>query len=133
MAEIFLARTNTEGFNKQVCIKRVLPHFLESKDFITMFRDEAALAAKLQHGNVVQVFDFGQEEDTLYLAMEYIDGADLRQLQKMSIRKTARSELSKSCRLALLCVADCITRTPDRRTDDLCPSCIETSALIMSW
>jgi serine/threonine protein kinase len=87
MAEIFLARTNTEGFNKQVCIKRVLPHFLESKDFITMFRDEAALAAKLQHGNVVQVFDFGQEEDTLYLAMEYIDGADLRQLQKMSIRQ----------------------------------------------
>ena len=59
-----------------------------------MFRDEAALAAKLQHANVVQVFDFGQVDDTLYLAMEYIDGADLRKLQKLSTNQnqTRRTE-----------------------------------------
>jgi len=91
MAEIFRARTATEGFSKRVCIKRVLPNFLEDAEFVTMFRDEAKTAAKLQHGNVVQVFDFGEvEEDsgaTLYLAMEFVDGADLRRVAEASRKK----------------------------------------------
>ena len=82
MAEIFRARTAQAGFEKKVCIKRVLPHYLEDEEFVTMFRDEARTAAKLQHANVVQVFDFGEVDDdsgtTLYLAMELVEGADLR-------------------------------------------------------
>jgi serine/threonine-protein kinase len=91
MAEIFRARMTTAGFEKRVCIKRVLPSFLEDPEFVTMFRDEARTAAKLQHANVVQVFDFGEvEEDsgtTLYLAMEFIDGCDLRRLLDASRKK----------------------------------------------
>lgn len=84
MAEIFRARTRAEGFSKRICIKRILPSFLDSTDFVTMFRDEAALAARLTHANVVQVFDFGEEEESLYLAMEFVDGADLRTLMKQA-------------------------------------------------
>ena len=91
MAEIFRARTATAGFEKRVCIKRVLPHFLEDDDFVTMFRDEARTAARLQHANVVQVFDFGEVEEetgtTLFLAMELIEGADLRRLGEQSRKK----------------------------------------------
>ncbi len=91
MAEIFRARTATEGFTKRVCIKRVLPNFLEDAEFVTMFRDEAKTAAKLQHGNVVQVFDFGEVADdtgtTLYLAMELVDGADLRRIAEAGRKK----------------------------------------------
>ncbi len=91
MAEIFRARTATAGFDKRVCIKRVLPHFLEEDDFVTMFRDEAKTAARLQHANVVQVFDFGEvTEDgqtTLFLAMELVEGLDLRKLADASRKK----------------------------------------------
>jgi serine/threonine protein kinase len=91
MAEIFRARTATAGFDKRVCIKRVLPHFLEDDDFVTMFRDEAKTAARLQHANVVQVFDFGEvTEDgqtTLFLAMELVEGLDLRKLADASRKK----------------------------------------------
>ncbi len=91
MAEIFRARTAQAGFEKRVCIKRVLPHFLEEDDFVTMFRDEAKTAARLQHANVVQVFDFGEVEEesgtTLFLAMELIEGADLRRLADQSRKK----------------------------------------------
>jgi serine/threonine protein kinase len=91
MAEIFRARTATAGFEKKVCIKRVLPNFLEEEDFVTMFRDEAKLAARLQHANVVQVFDFGEVDEgdtkTLYLAMELVEGADLRRLWDQSRKR----------------------------------------------
>ncbi len=94
MAEIFRARTATAGFDKRVCIKRVLPHFLEDADFVTMFRDEARTAARLQHANVVQVFDFGEVVDdnddhktSLFLAMELVEGLDLRKLADASRKK----------------------------------------------
>jgi eukaryotic-like serine/threonine-protein kinase len=84
MAEIFRAKTATTGFEKRVCIKRILPHFAMEEEFVDMFRDEARTAAKLQHGNIVQVFDFGEIEEgnekTLFLAMELVDGSDLRRL-----------------------------------------------------
>ena len=57
MAEIFRARTNTEGFQKQICIKRILPNFLNEPGFEVMFRDEAALP-HVCSTQIVQVFDF---------------------------------------------------------------------------
>ncbi|MBI5497267.1 MAG: serine/threonine protein kinase [Deltaproteobacteria bacterium] len=79
MAEVFLARiAGPDGFQKEVCIKRILPQFNEEPDFVRMFVDEAKVAAKLQHANVVPVFDFGQVEGTYYIAMEYVHGRDLR-------------------------------------------------------
>ena len=81
MAEVFLARAaGPMGFEKQVVVKRILPHLADEENFISMFLGEARLAAQLNHPNVVQVFDFGQSEGTFYLVMEFIDGVNLRAL-----------------------------------------------------
>ncbi len=78
MAEIFLARqAGPAGFGKTVVVKRVLAHLATDEDFIEMFLDEARLAAFLSHPNVVQVFDFGEDSGSYYLAMEYLAGEDL--------------------------------------------------------
>ena len=65
MAEIFRAKTTgAEGFEREVVIKRILPHFTEDEAFVNMFIDEATLAAKLNHANIVQIFDFDRIDDT---------------------------------------------------------------------
>ncbi len=81
MAEVFLAESaGIEGFKKQVAIKRVLPALSEKKRFIAMFLDEARLSAHLSHSNVAQVFDIGVGDNAYFIVMEYVDGADLKQL-----------------------------------------------------
>ncbi|MEW5854910.1 MAG: serine/threonine-protein kinase [Myxococcota bacterium] len=83
MAEVFKARhVGREGFQKDVCIKRILPQFCTEEGFIQMFIDEAKLAAKLQHANIVQIFDFDQVDGSYYIAMEFIQGKDLRTVIK---------------------------------------------------
>jgi serine/threonine-protein kinase len=79
MAEVFRAESaGLEGFKKTVAIKRVLPHLSEKKQFIGMFLDEARLSAQLSHSNCVQVFDVGVGDNTYFIVMEYVDGADLK-------------------------------------------------------
>jgi serine/threonine protein kinase len=81
MAETFLARRGGPGgFEQQVCLKRVLPAFAQDKEFIRLFMDEARLAAQLRHTNIVQVYDFGEDGDAYYMALELIEGMDMRQL-----------------------------------------------------
>lgn len=83
MAEVFLARAEGPmGFQKKLVVKRILPHFGEDQNFINMFLSEARLAAELNHPNVVQIFDFGQADGTYFIAMEFIDGPNLRALNK---------------------------------------------------
>lgn len=83
MAEVFIAESaGIEGFKKKVAIKRVLPHLSEKKRFIAMFLDEARLSAHLSHSNVVQVFDIGVGDNTYFIVMEYVNGADLKQVIK---------------------------------------------------
>jgi serine/threonine-protein kinase len=78
MAELFLARqSGPAGFEKQVVIKRVLPQLTANQEFVHMFLDEARLAARLSHPNIVQIFDFGEAGGTYFLAMEYLSGEDL--------------------------------------------------------
>jgi len=85
MAEVFLAkRVGMKGFEKLLAIKRILPQFSENEEFIAMFIDEAKLAAKLTHRNIVQIYDFGSQEGSYYIAMEYIFGKDLRSILKKS-------------------------------------------------
>jgi eukaryotic-like serine/threonine-protein kinase len=75
MAEVFLARQRgPEGFDRQVAVKRILPHLADSADFITQFQDEARLAARLSHPNVVHIYEFGKVGDHYFIAMEYVDG-----------------------------------------------------------
>lgn len=81
MAEVFLARAEGPmGFEKTLVLKRILPHLAEDPAFVGMFFTEARVAAQLNHPHIVQIFDFGQADGTYYLAMEYIDGPDLRTL-----------------------------------------------------
>jgi serine/threonine protein kinase len=81
MAEIFRGKTvGAEGFEKDLVIKRILPHYTEDEDFVKMFIDEASIAAKLQHSNIVQIFDFNSVDGCYYIAMEYVEGNDLKNL-----------------------------------------------------
>lgn len=89
MAEIWLARQHgTEGFAKDVVIKRILPHLAEEEKLVTMFLDEARIAANLNHPNVVQIFDLGSDGIDYFIAMEFINGFDLEQIaEQLSERK----------------------------------------------
>jgi hypothetical protein len=75
MAEVYLARrAGPHGFQKTVAVKRILPQYARDPDFVAMFVDEARVCARLAHPNIVQVFDFGEQDGELYMAMEYVDG-----------------------------------------------------------
>ncbi|AKQ67578.1 Serine/threonine-protein kinase pkn6 [Myxococcus hansupus] len=83
MAEVFLAKAaGPRGFEKTLVLKRILPHLAEDPAFVEMFLGEARLAAQLEHPNIVQIFDFGEAEGSFFLAMELIDGPNLRKLVK---------------------------------------------------
>lgn len=78
MAEIFLARApGTPGSDGLVVIKRILPHLADDEHFVTMFRDEAALASKLEHENVGRVQSLGNAQGTWFIVMEYLHGVAL--------------------------------------------------------
>jgi serine/threonine protein kinase len=81
MAEIFLAKqSGLEGFEKVVVLKRILPHLASDDEFVSMFLDEARIAAKLSHPNVVQIYDLGKADNTFYIAMEYVSGRNVQHL-----------------------------------------------------
>ncbi|MGQ0505655.1 MAG: protein kinase domain-containing protein [Myxococcaceae bacterium] len=91
MAEVFLARTDGPGgFSKRLVLKRILPAYAEDPHFVELFLNEARLAAMLSHPNVVTVFDFGEENGSYFLAMEYVDGASVRELIR-SLRRQHRT------------------------------------------
>ncbi|MBI2892996.1 MAG: serine/threonine protein kinase [Deltaproteobacteria bacterium] len=81
MAEIFLAlQEGPEGFSRRLVIKRILPHLAADPAFLRMFMDEARIVAMLSHPHIVHLYDFGQVDGSYYLAMEYVDGIDLKAL-----------------------------------------------------
>ncbi len=79
MAEVYRAQTvGVEGFAKEVCVKKILPHLTEDESFVTMFINEAKLAATLNYGNIVQVHDLCVSADREYfIVMEYVAGKDV--------------------------------------------------------
>lgn len=78
MAEVYRGRlSGAEGFAKLVVIKKLLPHFADDPQVVAHFIAEAKLAALLQHENIVQVYDFGEESGSYFIAMEYLFGKDL--------------------------------------------------------
>ncbi|HVS00332.1 MAG TPA: TonB family protein [Thermoanaerobaculia bacterium] len=88
MAEVWKARMRgVEGFQKTVAIKKILPHMTDNSEFIGMFIDEAKLAAQLNHPNIVHIYDLGKIGRDYYIAMEYVDGKDLRSLLNAARRK----------------------------------------------
>ncbi|MBM4782768.1 MAG: protein kinase [Archangiaceae bacterium] len=105
MAEVWLARASgPSGFEKQVVVKRILPQLAGDSTVEELFKTEARLAARLDHPNLLQVFDFGREGDgALVLVMELIDGTSLRQLVR-AVRSGKQLEARLAAKLmALVC------------------------------
>ena len=75
MAELYIARQESVGgFEKQVVLKILQPRYAKNPRVVTMFLDEARLAAKLNHPAIVHVYDVADEGGLKYIAMEYIHG-----------------------------------------------------------
>jgi serine/threonine protein kinase len=97
MAEVFRAkRSGVEGFEKVVAVKRILPHLSENKEFVEMFIDEAKMVAGLSHPNIVQIFDLGKIDTAYFIAMEHVQGKDLRTILKQAKEKGLRIPLDLS-------------------------------------
>lgn len=95
MGEIFLARLEgAQGFEKLCVIKKILPHLAQDKDFVDRFVDEARILVKLSHGNIAQVLDMGLHEGAPYIALEFIDGKDLRRVVARAHERALQLPLS---------------------------------------
>ncbi len=81
MADVFLAvAQGPVGFNKLQVIKRLRPNLAEEPEFLAMFLDEARLAARLNHPNIVQTNEVGEVAGQYFIAMEYLDGQPLHRI-----------------------------------------------------
>lgn len=88
MATVYLARTEgSSGFDRLVALKIIHPHLAKQREFVDMFLDEAKIAARIVHPNVCSVFDFGEEEGTYYLAMDYLVGETMGRLMRAAWKK----------------------------------------------
>ncbi len=102
MAEVYRAESaGLEGFKKVVAIKRVLPHLSEKKKFIGMFLDEARVSATLSHSNCVQVFDIGVGDNTYFIVMEYVEGADLKAVIEWTRRRGTSFPVEEACHICI--------------------------------
>jgi len=96
MAELFIAKTiGDDGVERELVVKRILPSYSEDEAFVKMFIDEASLTSKLQHPNIVQIFDFDVTDGQYYIAMEYIQGEDLHDLMRVGAEKGAPLSVSQ--------------------------------------
>ena len=88
MAEILLVRhANTDGDHRHLVVKRILPHFEQDTDFVQMFLDEARIGMQLKHPNIIQFHQFGADEGSHFIVMEWVNGMPLGRL----IRKARKS------------------------------------------
>jgi serine/threonine-protein kinase len=102
MAEVYLARrAGPHGFQKVVAVKRILPQLAQDHDFVAMFIDEARVCARLAHPNIVQVFDFGEHDGELYMAMEYVDGTTAARLVRAAATRGEEVPLDAALYIAL--------------------------------
>jgi serine/threonine protein kinase len=91
MATVHLGHMGGEaGFSRVVAIKRMKPEIARQPEFVTMFRDEAAIAARVQHANVVATLDVVSEGDELFIVMEYVRGLALKQLMQIAFDRGDR-------------------------------------------
>ena len=86
MAEVWVGKRDDDPEGESYAIKRILPHLARETKFVEMFLDEANIAQQLNHPNIVQIHELGEWDGEYYIAMEYIDGADLADVLDMSER-----------------------------------------------
>lgn len=98
MAELYKGKKSGEkGFEKLLAIKMILPHLAASDEFVSMFIDEAKVAALLNHQNIVQIYDLGRIEDSYCIVMEYVRGKDLRTVISRGIASGNRMSAEHAC------------------------------------
>jgi serine/threonine protein kinase len=102
MAEVYVGESaGIEGFRKKVAIKRVLPKLSANTEFINMFLDEARLCAYLTHSKCVQVFDIGESAGSHFIVMEFVDGADLKEVLDQLGQQRQVLPIGTACFIAL--------------------------------
>ncbi len=102
MADIYLARSKTAlGAARLVVIKEVIPQLVDNEHFVEMLIAEAKLAAQLSHANIARVEDLGREDGILFIAMEYVEGLDLRELLRRCTRRKLALPIGYS--LSVMC------------------------------
>jgi eukaryotic-like serine/threonine-protein kinase len=117
MAEIYLARQKTElGPARRCVVKQIRPELANDPVFSDMLVHEAKLAARLNHANVVQVFDLGREGERLFIAMEYVEGFDLNDL----LRRCSRAKVPLPFELGVYVLCEALKGLDyaHRRADD---------------
>lgn len=99
MAEVFLAVAHgPAGFNKLTVIKQIRPQLAEDPEFLSMFLDEARLAARLNHPHIVQTNEVGREANRYFMAMEYLEGQPLNRI----VSRVGRERFPLAMHLGLL-------------------------------
>jgi serine/threonine protein kinase len=102
MATVYLARqTGAVGFGKTVAIKRLHPHLARDQYFVTMFLDEARLAARITHPNVVPILDVVQSESEIFLVLEYVRGETLAGLLRAARKKAVKVPVPVAAAIAI--------------------------------
>ena len=102
MATVYLGRAEgARGFERQVAIKAMHPHLADDPEFVTMFLDEARMAANIRHPNVVPTLDVAEEGGQLFLIMEYIEGFSLHAMKRALKKQNGSVPLPIALRIAL--------------------------------
>jgi serine/threonine-protein kinase len=100
MASVWIARqTGRHGFQKLVAVKTILPKYAADARFQRMFQDEARIASRIEHVNVAQILDVGEQHEVTYLVMEYVDGDALSRLDRALEKKGARIPVGVALRI----------------------------------
>jgi tRNA A-37 threonylcarbamoyl transferase component Bud32 len=118
MADVYLARARGEaGFEKQVAVKVMHPHLARNERAVEHFLDEARLASRIDHPNVVQIQDLGKIGNDYIIVMEFVDGIDLEKL--LASARTAQRPVPVDVGLGILCrICDGLNAAHNARTVD---------------
>ena len=87
MAELYLAKD--PATDTLVVIKRILPYLAQETEFVRMFLDEARIAAQLHHPHIIQMHELGHLEGSIFIAMEFVEGVDLRKILQQEQKRTS--------------------------------------------
>jgi serine/threonine protein kinase len=102
MASVYLARSaGRAGVRRLVAIKVMHPHLTQDDQFVDMFLDEARVASAIHHPNVVPIIDVGQEDDLIFLIMDYVEGDSLSNVEKVAVALRRRIPLGITLRICL--------------------------------
>jgi len=100
MATVWLAQLRGKrGFEKLFAIKTIRTEFLEDPRFQEMFLDEARIASGIQHPNVAQILDLGEQRDVLFIVMEWVDGDSLAKIRRLLAKRGAKLPVGIALRI----------------------------------